>query len=290
MSRTLEIVGFLCRWCLLAVAGITVVAVAWFSVMAATEAPRRWDGEMVFGDVLWMRDTPVNMMSLGYALPPLRNDNEPVLLCQGPDGQVSLVWMRALAGRATPLEAGGAQVHLDRPAMGVNVVRLVGVPYGHRAFQSVRLNVLVLPSDRPVLLLDAKTLLPLAQNSPEGARGLIDALAGGGEMVWIASGPQGEFVRLRRELRRVAPEAPLVLVDTASQIGRGRLRVFLRQSNALSAPVALVTADELLAANGAALRLTTHLIAPAQAAAPSITRHSSLAKFKDYVHTRPIGQ
>ena len=27
-----------------------------------------------------------------------------------------------------------------------------------------------------------------------------------------------------------------------------------------------------------------------QAAAPFITRHSSLAKFKDYVRTRPIGQ
>ena len=293
MTPTLEIVGFLCRWCLLAVAGITVVAVAWSSVMAATEAPTRWDGEIVFGDVLWMHDAPVDMMSFGYALPPPRDDNEPVLLCQGPDGQVWLVRIGALADEVASPEAGVAQVYLERPVMGVNVVRLVGVPYGHRAFESIRLNVLVLPSDRPVLLLDAKTILPLAQDSPEGARGLIDALAGRGEPVWITSGPQREFVRQRRELRRLAPEAPLVLVDTASQIDRGWLRRFLRRSNARSAPVALVTADELLAADGAALRTTTHLIAPTQAAPAAvrfITRHPSLAKFKDYVHAEPIGQ
>jgi hypothetical protein len=279
-DETAEVIGLLCRWCLLALAAALVAAVTWTVVVAGGQAAERGPGSVVCSDALWMGDDYDDANLKAAADPPVAEWDEEALLSSASGEEL---WL----GRLTP---SYVHIRVAQPTAGLNRVHLQGIPYSRRWLADIdQPVVLVLPRTERVWALDMGVFAELAEDRPGTTRDLLAMIRRRGRAVWVYCGPTERFVRYRRWARSESPDSVAVHLDTVRPGRLAELRTFMRRSNLRNVECTIVTGEEGLARDGAFYGRQIHLIGPAgKVAGKTITRHESLAKFKEYLALSPI--
>ena len=279
MSDTKEILGFLARWAVLGLVGLIGVGILSVAVRAAGEAVPESAGHLTFGDVLWFRGrSSINIAGYGQTSPAMQGSEE-LLIGQSPGEQFSLVLM----ARTMLMNVYAAIIRDPVAIDGVDTIRLVGIPYGRRAFQSTDIVALVEAPGRAIWLVDTGLLAEDARRRPGQAGDLIDSLNRQGRAVCVFGGAPEDFVDVRRVFRALRPGTPLVYSDIFSPIRRPLLRKLLSDTGADQAPVFLLTDNLTFATSAAKLGVTVHWIASGtgEPPPPGVVRHTSVSKFKE---------
>jgi hypothetical protein len=283
-SNTREIVGFLCRWCLLAGTGVAVVLVAGASVRATVSVADDVRSELTMSDwVARPATTPRDRVHLwGCLTPPARVR----------DLQIALA---AAAGRRMTLlrtEGEGCLARFERPKVGTTRLVVRGLPYSAVAFQSQTCRVVCVGPGRRAFLVDARMALALRRDQPGPWRACLRQMQARGEVVLFHPGPKPAYLRCRRELCGADCDLPL-LFHGARDLPLYTLRRALadlgRARGARRPDV--VTADVGLARQAARMRCTAHLVSSGAAGGktpPRVRRHESVAKFKVSLLPQPI--
>ena len=277
MDDTKEVIGFLARWTLLALAAIMVAVMVW-TLSVATLGASSSSGALSVSDMLWMKDVDIDYMALGLVRP--TPPPEHPVLCQGPGDRL---WQ----GHLRP---DGAVICVSDPFPGVNTVTVRGMPHDRRAFQQCRAIILVAAVDQPMFLLSAGEYDFVVDADRERAKELLAAVQPLGAAAWLFVGRPDAFAAAREHLRTMSPATPVLYLSPTAPMSRDALRVFLRRSNARHAPTTLVTHDADVAAVASNLHVETHLIGSDRVMSlrESVHRHESVAKFKDSLPTAPI--
>lgn len=279
-ERSQEVVGFLCRWCLLAAVGATILAVTWTSLLGVLGVASDLRTELVLPDFVVRPLDEANRAHWleGQVTPPLSYPTVGLNMIVSPVQDLALAYWRE---RRWWVPASGL-----RP--GSNRLLVRGLPYGPVAFQDCPLQVVCVARDRRVFLLDARLALGAQLERPRTLRECVGAMRRGGEVVLFHPGEVDRFVDCRRRLRNAGVELPIlfdfrrkgpltVLRAASGRLGRGRERTGLE----------VVTADAELAREAAAARFRTHLVA-ADAAPEGVLHHRSVAQLKESLSRRPI--
>ncbi|MHC4985997.1 MAG: hypothetical protein ACYTFO_07560 [Planctomycetota bacterium] len=287
MSDLKEILGFLARWTVLALVVLIGVGIVSVAVQAGGEAVPESAGHLAFGDVLWFRETPIATACYGQTVPAMRGSEE-WLIGQAPGEQFALLLMAR-----TMLVDVYATIVRDPVAVdGVGTLRLAGIPYSRRAFQSTDLVALVERPDRAIWLLDSGLLIDDARRRPALAGDLIDLLDREGRAICLFGGVPEDFAATRRVFRALRPEMPLVYTDIFNPIRRHLLGKLLSETGADRGGVFLLTDNLTFATRAARLGVTVHWIAPGtgEPPPPGVVRHASVSKFKESLARWPISQ
>ena len=179
---------------------------------------------------------------------------------------------------------------IGEPQMGLNRVTIKGAPYGAFAYQRIDALLCILSPQTDVFLLDAG--MAWSVDDVDQLPGCIRQLRRLGQPVFIHAGTARKFVEVRRRLRRLESNTPVVwemmkepqtfkgITSFVNRLGKDRPKPFL------------VTADVALARKAGENGFLTHLIAPPpQETLPgAVHRLESLAKFKEYLARQPISQ
>jgi hypothetical protein len=274
-----EIIGFLCRWLLLAGAGAAVAAVTWAGLVAAAEGPRRARAQLLLRD--WVaapgRDDGAGVYLRAYLDPPASRSGLDVALMIADGRPLGVV--RTYNGSCGML--------LDDPPAGTTRLLVRGAPYSAMAFQARRCRVLCVPRQRAVFLVDARMVLAARARGDEHWPGCLRAMQAAGQVALFHPGPWERFLHCRRALR-AAGAAECILFDgspadptgTLLRVGRELGRQDRREG------IEVVTADADLARQSAGRGFATHLICQEAAAVPPglpLRRHASLANLKDSI-------
>ncbi|MHC4982832.1 MAG: hypothetical protein ACYTF6_06650 [Planctomycetota bacterium] len=276
-----EALGFLCRWCLLALAFVTVVLVALASIMASASAAAGLAAEMIVPDAVWGRKEGVHLT--GFATPEVARRYPQVAISSSPDSQLLLV---PTSGEKISPQLSGCQV-------GLNHIRTIGVPYSRHSFNKADAMLHVVPPGREVCLLDAATVLDGRANDPEGLADCLSELLKDADVVFFHEGPLEQFPHVRKRLRESYPRIGIVFFAdrqlTPKTLSRMARTLAARKSESRK-PV-VITGDAQLANTAAAKGYPVHLLA---AVATKVGRdgnprvHESFAKFKEYLDVEPI--
>ncbi|MHC4563842.1 MAG: hypothetical protein ACYS8X_13875 [Planctomycetota bacterium] len=279
-DQTAEVIGLLCRWGLLALAAALVAVVTWVVIVAGGQAMEGHAGSVVCSDALWMRDDYDEANLQASADPRVAERDEEFLLSNTSGEEL---WL----GRLTP---SFVHIRVAQPTAGVNRVHLQGIPYSRRWLAEIdQPVVLVLPRTDRVWVLDMGVFAELAEGRPGVVEDLLAMIRRRGRAVWVYCGPTKRFVRHRRWARGESPDSVVLHLDTVRPGRLAGLRTFMRRSNLRNADCMIVTGEEGLARSAAFYDRQVHLIGPAgEVAGKTITRHESLANFKEYLVRSPI--
>ncbi|MGB2821449.1 MAG: hypothetical protein WBF17_10735 [Phycisphaerae bacterium] len=283
-SHSREIVGFVCRWLLLAGAGAAVVAVTWASLLAAADVSGESRAQLTLRD--WV--APPGPQADGgvylkaYLDPPASRSGLDVGLLVAEGHPLGVV--RTYAGKCGML--------LDNPQAGTIRILARGAPYSAIAFQARRCRLLCVPQDRLVFLVDARMALAACGRRDEAWPDCLRAMKAVGEVALFHPGPWRNFLQCRRELRAMGLAEPILFderqpdpICTLARVGSGLCRRHRCDG------IEVVTADPELARQSAGARFITHLVAdaaPATRQVGPLRRHRSLANLKDFLSRRPI--
>jgi len=276
-----EILGYLARWSLLALATLLVVVVVWMVAAATADVPLGGRGGLTLSDLLWARSGPLDGLALGQVTPPYEGEvrNLPVL-CRASEGRLAQGY----------LTSNGVRVALTQPTVGPNVIEVRGVPWDYRGMHVSGMTGLVLPSGGRLFLLGAGEYGLADDHRRKWIEQLVEALEPRGYVVWMFGGSPEAFVERCATLRRTFPSTLIVYIGRADPITRHGLRAFVRISNAHSLDTAVVTTRAALAEIAGKLGLETHLVGHDWAIGipASVHTYSSVAKFKDSLPATPI--
>ncbi len=276
-SHRREIVGFLCRWLLLAGAGTVVVAVTWASLLAAADVSGESRAQLLLRD---------------WVAAPGRGDSSGVYLRAhlDPPASRSGLDIALLIAEGHPLGVvrtykGDCGMVLDNPQAGTIPLLVRGLPYGAMAFQASRCRLLCVPSDRPVFLVDARMALAAGGRKDEAWAACLRAMKAAGQVALFHPGPWRQFLQCRRDLRAMGVAEPILFDErrrdptyTLTRVGNQLRRRHRREG------IEVVTADAKLARQSADRRFGTHLVADGVDAVPAagpLRLHRSLANLKD---------
>jgi len=273
-----EILGFLCRWLLLAGAGAVVVAVTWAG-LAAAEVSGRTHAQLLLRD---------------WVAPPGRADGAGVYLRAylDPPASRSGLDIALLIAEGRPLGVvrtynGSCGMLLDDPQAGTMQLLVRGAPYSAMAFQARRCRVVCVPRKRPVFLVDARMALAARACGDELWPGCLRAMKAAGQVALFHPGPWGQFLQCRRALRAMGVAEPILFDErrpdptyTLLRVGKELRRRERREG------IEIVTADADLARQAADRGFGTHLVSDELAAVPAgvpLRLHASLANLKDSI-------
>ncbi len=284
MDETNEIIGFLARWSLLAVAaGLVVLTTALVVSAGMNISGESESATMVFSDVLWLRSEPVYISSRGIVTPPVDPENEAIICYRdGGDPSVSI------------MSEAGAVIQVGKVSEGSHTVSVLGLPYSRRTFATAELA-LAASGDRPVILIGVKWLLSnwRTKLGQADVSDIIDQFRGSATIVWLLSGEAEDFLQQRQWSREICEEAIVVYLGPEESITWDALRVFHRQSGLRDAtvPVDLLAFEGPLAMMAARLGIRSHWISSTEPTEPlpkNVRRYSALRKFKESRHEAPI--
>lgn len=275
-----EAVGFICRWCLLGMSVLIVLAGAWSGVLAAAAIGDGLGSSMIVSDALWAPRE--NMVMLGY----LSSDyfaRKPVVICEQPTtGRQTLAW--AWRDRF--------YVRIEHARPGVNFVTVKGFPHSGLAFADQQAIFQLVPNrDRTIFLVDARTALKPSGADDRQFRDVFNEAARRGEVAFFCPGSVGDFVDLRARARKLYPSTPILCTvrkkpDTMSALGNTAWALKRSDRKAL----VVITGDPELAGKSASQGFTTFLIAAGVQRPSRGKLHvcESLVKFKEYLAAMPI--
>lgn len=278
-----QLIGFLCRWTLLAMATGTMAAVVWAGALAAQEVASDVDAVMVIPD----------KVLAGWSKLKWRGQIDP----PGPRRSTSAALAYRPGGPALFACTYGKWIYLqvDRVHTGLNRVTVKGVPYGAFAYKRVQALLCIIPAETDLFLLDAR--MALAVGDLGHLAGCLEELRGRGQPVFFHAGPVDEFLEIRRSLRRLESITPMtceMLSKPRAFVAVRRLAGRLGRYRKGAQKPFLVTADIELArrASKGKKGFPTYLITspPAKALSGRVHQLESLAKFKEYLAGQSISQ
>jgi len=279
-----EPVGFLCRWCLLALTLATVGTVLGAGLLGTAAVTADLEAGLVIGDSIWQLGGNVPMYLTGYInSSPIRNVSDSLLL-SGRPGEWRL-----------PVPTYKEQIHppLLRPQAGVNRLVVAGFPYGEFAFESRQARLLVVHPGAKVFLFDARTAVSFPPKQAGMLRRCLIELSRRGEPAFFHPGPLRQFVKARKLLRQAGLDLPMLCEVKKPQDPTYVLRQAARHLNRWEHKenLCIITGDVKLARAAAGQGFTTHLLAPEGLKVQPhrhLQRHRSLGKFKEYLAAEPI--
>lgn len=291
-SHGQEVVGFLCRWCLLGLAGAAVVGAAGVGLKAAGGLAGESRMAVVLPDhICTPRPGPDRAYWFeGLVDPPLPGASTGLLLAKGPQGLV------LMPGAAT----GRWWVTFQGIGPCANRVEFKGSPYGPAAFQGDWATVTAVPAARRVFLVDSRMALEAEPNEAAELRECLAAMSSRGQPILFDLGDWASAPDRRRRLRTCGFDLPLVGVRKSQKSERGQrgqgaekgdtaLQVLASISAKLGRREArngieVITADPQLAKEAARDRFRTHWVCPSAdsgAIPQGVIAHESLRALKE---------
>ena len=274
-----EIVGFLCRWCLLALAGGTAVLGAWAGAVATQAVADETGTSIILPDGFWGPANSGRPHLSGCLSKALRRPNPAIL-------------MSLQAGRIQTLIGAKRVFYVLVPhaGPGANPVELRGIPYGPLAFQTAAATCFMPAAGRKIFLLDARTAASGRQADGEPLRQCLAELRRRGEVALFHPGPPDAFVHSRRQSLQAGMD--LLMLCTVKDSGQA-MQTLWDTAWALGGKATVITDDRELAymaAGDGAGRFHVHLISAEAETRPSerLKQHPSLEKFKEYLAGQPI--
>jgi len=264
-----EAIGFLSRWCLLALACISVLVVGSAAVRAASGAAEMRDVRMVLSDAIWQRwKTPT---VVGY-------------LVSSQEVSAKEQFISYLPGQEPNLTIGlEERVFADVPSWGEGLHEVVveGNPYGDFAFQKCRAICKLISDAETVFAIDARLADRRLAEDSAGFTDVLGTIEQLGEVILFASGTPAEYERLRARLQQRYPTIPVVFSTRRNPDAMHSLQAIRWTLNRGRGPrPQVITEDEDLARTAASQGFTTRLITPS-AAGPAargrLTRYASFA-------------
>lgn len=259
----------------------TMAAVVWAGALAADEVASDVDAVIVVPDGVL-----AGWSELGW-----RGRIDP----PGPVRSASAALAYRPGGPALFARTYGKWIYLqlDRVHSGLNRVTVKGMPYGAFAYKRVQALLCIIPAETDLFLLDAR--MALAVGDLGHLAGCLEELRGRGQPVFFHAGPIGEFLEIRRRLRRLESITPItcqMLPKPRASRAVRRVAGRLRRYGKVAQKPFLVTADSELARWAGKKGFPTYLIAspPAEALSGGIHQLESLAKFKEYLAGESISQ
>lgn len=276
-----EILGFLCRWALLALVAATVLASVWAATASAAYVRADLGAGLVMPDVIHRPGAKARLIGLagiGTAC-----GNTPPVLAHRPDGRLDLT------------RASRCRVYCEPVLVheGANVVELEGTPFGSLSYRRYRAMIYGVTPGRPVFLLDTRMLSDASGVARADLTDLVRALDERANVGFFHAGPSETFAPLRNRARRVAPGVPVAWFFPAGEQPVGTVHRVARTCSPAGSDPVTVTTDPKTAGISASQGLRTHFIGdrPVATDRPDrLTVHASAAKFKESLPSLPILQ
>ncbi len=279
---TAEIVGFLCRWLLLAGAVVLIGLVAWECLLATVGVSQDVHSRFVVADSIVRASAKGDSQCCQWGF---------------------LVGQRSPIGTAVALGVRRSQpvsvcrhsyrdrfwVRWDNCQSGSVPVAYQGVPYSSLAFERNTANILGVPDGLPVTLIDMRLARAAASDHADIWQQTLAALATTGQAALFFEGSVDQFAAALAEYRESGGKMLVLFRKESmpylfSRIARDLAR---RKDDAIS----IVTANADLAAKAGRAGFVVHLIAPAPAGTRpgrGVVSHASLERFKDSLPPLPI--
>jgi hypothetical protein len=280
-----EITGFLCRWSLLGLVALTVLAAAWAAALATEAISAELRTEVILPDGVARAGQDVWLV--GYLRPPLPYSAPSAMVYRGEDGRrVGPAWARF--DRVHWFPSGGGP--------GLERMDFRGQPYGPLALERRSVRLLVVLPDEPLWLLDAVWAEQLSRRRRNELAGLSAQLDGRGAVALFHPGPVEAFAACRSALRRRGFQYAVLLDVTEDGDQLDPVHVLRRTSRRIrrwshNRGVFVVTGDVELGISAAAEGFETHLLPPPGTDVPAsdkLTVHNTLGEMKDFLAPAPI--
>ena len=200
-----ETTGYLCRWCLLALAAAMVLASSAAIVAEVTSVPARADHDVVISDALWAQPGMFGLSLYGQVAAGPAGWEANRFLARGANRGVSLVPMSPVSVWLRPSAFG--------PPVGGSEIEIMPIPYAREAFGRWSVQLVGLAGGERVYMIDAN-MAALAQPTPSPQLlGLLEDLARRGRVVFICSGVGERFADFRRLVDRLDGQAMLICTN-----------------------------------------------------------------------------
>lgn len=195
--RDLEKLGFLCRWALLALAVLFVVAAAWAGMAGTMATPSNSAAPVIMSDAVWRQGAKTPSMR-GYFDGLLSRSTTPLFLHQDHFG--------GLRFTAFSLEHNELIPVIPAPPAGVHKIGIRGLPYGSHAFRQHQAILRIVPNPMTVYLLDARFLAEVVRNDKPSAIDMTRHLNRLGQIVLVFPGQRELLEDMRIELYQFQQE------------------------------------------------------------------------------------
>ncbi|MFB3891156.1 MAG: hypothetical protein ACE15C_03935 [Phycisphaerae bacterium] len=191
-----EAVGFLCRWCLLALACTAIAAVLWVSAAGAV-AGRGDQTKLTFPDRI---KPPEGVPICGLLRPSNGGGSQGDFIVAPPGGEAKA----AITGDSE------VWILVDQARAGGNRFIVKGSPYGPTAMISQEAKVIGIGEGAELFAIDAR--IPLRGSGPqrEGLSRRIDALRGLGTVVFFDGDDVTQYARDRAALAAMGLDIPII--------------------------------------------------------------------------------
>ncbi|MFP3938558.1 MAG: hypothetical protein ACLFVW_09480 [Phycisphaerae bacterium] len=195
-----EIVGFLCRWLLLAMVGAILLGAAWAGALATEAIAVETAARVVMPDGIARQRH--NVWLVGYVRPRLPYS-----------ASTALLYQRGRAGDPRSASVRGGKVNWY-PAVGdagLERFEFRGQPHGPLATQRCAVRLLTVSAHETVWLIDADWANRLSQDRGNELAGLLARLDARGAIAMFHTGPLNAFESCRDELRDKGFQYPILL-------------------------------------------------------------------------------
>jgi len=273
-THTREIIGFLCRWCLLGMIGAVVVFVGWYSATATLAVAQDVFADVVLPDAI-VRHRNYNFIR-GYYWPEPQQTHFPLLLCVWPKEELS----------ANAISRKGFVVYLPHGRPDTHYVWTKGIPYGTMAFRENSAIARVVSPQQQVFLVDARIAKRMSGSNGDVRDkfdALLETLQRAGQLVFFDTGPFSDYTAVRRELRRQYTDTPVLARSPYSSSPVNTL--LLARSGLWGRRFVAITDDGELAKAAAKRKIPVHWVASPGQKTPGpkgIRIHESLSACRQH--------
>ncbi|HUT61108.1 MAG TPA: hypothetical protein VNA25_24945 [Phycisphaerae bacterium] len=272
-----EALGFLCRWCLLAVGCAAVLGAAYMGLSAAVSTGSAERVRLILVDEISRPATPTWVGCLTE--PPTERDGGNLLMGGVPGGPRSFLgfWSGAFHLRSA------AAVRLSRTTA-------CGVPYLRLSDAQAEARLLAVPTVRRVFFVEAHLAEQALAAQPQAWDRCLGLLRRRGEVAFVHPGPVVEYEAFRSRLRAAGQDEPvlgsLTRPDGSVRVLRG---VAKRMGGNGAADMMVLTDRPAVAGAAANLGFVSHLIGAGEGVSPhrNLRRHESLQDLIEHLIVNP---
>lgn len=186
--RDLEKLGFLCRWTLLALAGLVILAATWAGMSGTAVISSNLETNMHLSDAVW-RQGAKNPSLRGFLDGPATKSLSPLFIHQDHFRGLRFAWANRNHSEVAAL--------LPAPPAGTHRITLRGLPYGQMAFKQYKATLRIVPGPETVYVLDARFFLNVVRNDQPTALRIAHELSRLGQPVLVFTGQRELLANLR---------------------------------------------------------------------------------------------
>jgi len=275
-----EVLGFLCRWALLALTAAALPAGFYVATLPGITLREDRIAKFVVPDGLRREPVGLGVYLRGYLRPVVGYPSSPVAMASPPEGKTSL----SVGGRGIIYPA------VVGPSRGVHRVSIRGAPYSPLAFERTEALLALAGPRQHVFLIDAEFFQALGPADQTAFNALLKELDRRGMVAFFLEGTMDAYLAGKDVLGRSYPTRPLLWHGPAEEgcyLTIGHLpKDVLKDSS-------VITADPALALAAIKRGLRAHLIGAEPSLAPGdagslLSPHASILILKESLATQPI--